>query len=75
MRFSIRDLLWLTVVVALGVVWLCDRARLSIVSNRLERAEQHIRADGWIVDWEDDDPFPIYKTPNPSAPATNLPID
>jgi hypothetical protein len=28
MRFSIRDLLWLTVVVALGIAWWVDRTRL-----------------------------------------------
>ena len=29
MRFTIRDLLWLTVVVALGVAWWIDRSRLA----------------------------------------------
>ena len=28
MRFTIRDLLWLTVVVALGVAWALDRTTL-----------------------------------------------
>jgi hypothetical protein len=29
MKFSIRDLLWLTVVVALAVAWWADRSRLA----------------------------------------------
>ena len=29
MKFIIRDLLWLTVVVALGVAWWVDRSRLT----------------------------------------------
>lgn len=29
MRFTIRDLLWLTVAVALGVAWWMDRGRLT----------------------------------------------
>jgi hypothetical protein len=37
MRFTIRDLLWLTVVVALGVAWWLDRGRLL---SRVERAER-----------------------------------
>ena len=37
MKFSIRDLLWLTVVVALGLGWWVDRGRLL---SRVERAEK-----------------------------------
>ena len=29
MKFTIRDLLWLTVVVALGVAWWVDRSQLT----------------------------------------------
>jgi hypothetical protein len=35
-RFTIRDLLWLTVVVAMGVAWWVDRGR-----NERKFAEQH----------------------------------
>jgi hypothetical protein len=38
-RFSIRDLLWLTVVVALGAAWWMDRSRYQI-------------SDPWAVDKE-----------------------
>jgi hypothetical protein len=32
-RFTIRDLLWLTVVVALALGWWVDRSRLAEVAN------------------------------------------
>jgi hypothetical protein len=36
-HFTIRDVLWLTVVVGLGVGWWVDRARLA---DRLRMAQQ-----------------------------------
>lgn len=36
-RFTIRDMLWVTVVVALGVGWWVDRSRLS---NQLEKYKE-----------------------------------
>jgi hypothetical protein len=33
MRFTIRDLIWLTVVVALGIGWWVDHRRLSVSYN------------------------------------------
>lgn len=36
MKFSIRDILWLTVVGALGVAWAVDRTRLAADVSRLE---------------------------------------
>lgn len=36
MHFRIRDLLWLTVVVALGVAWWVDRSRLIAAHERME---------------------------------------
>jgi hypothetical protein len=38
MRFSIRDLLWLTVVVALGVAWWLDRGRITAKAIDRDRA-------------------------------------
>ena len=29
-RFTIRDVLWLTVVVAMGCAWFCDHRRLTV---------------------------------------------
>ena len=37
MRFTIRDLLWLTVVVALGVAWWVDRSRFPSIENGVWR--------------------------------------
>lgn len=42
-RFTIRDLLWLTVVVGLAVGWWVDRTRLS---DRLRKAQQ-VRLENW----------------------------
>jgi hypothetical protein len=43
MRFTIRDLLWLTVVVALAAAWWMDRSRLA--PKALERDEWAFRAN------------------------------
>jgi hypothetical protein len=42
-RFSIRDVLWLTVVVALGVGWYLDNARLIAVNAELARRDAETR--------------------------------
>jgi len=42
-RFTIRDVLWLTVVVALVVVWRVDRSKLAY---RLRMAQQ-VRLENW----------------------------
>jgi len=39
-RFTIRDVLWLTVVVAMGVAWLVDRSGLARNLQEELRAEQ-----------------------------------
>jgi len=52
-RFTIRDVLWLTVVVALGVGWWLDRSRLEserddariFKQTEFEKMEREIRAD------------------------------
>ena len=45
MKFSIRDLLWLTVVAAFAVAWGVDRTRLAqtIESQKREQLEQALR--------------------------------
>ena len=40
MRFTIRDLLWLTLLAAVLVAWWVDRARLARRIDELERASQ-----------------------------------
>ena len=41
LRFTIRDLLWLTLVVALAVGWLTNRARMQIGLNDQIKQRQH----------------------------------
>jgi hypothetical protein len=57
-RFSIRDVLWLTVVVALAVGWWLN-SRPAKVTTELEWAAKHqelvnvLRTYGWQVTWEE----------------------
>lgn len=60
MRFSIRDLLWLTVVVALGVGWWLDRSALERERERHEEKAAFAagmveslmqRLDGYVPGW------------------------
>lgn len=39
-RFSLRDVFWLTLVVAVGVGWLIDGARISTLNRRLAEANE-----------------------------------
>ena len=64
MRFTIRDLLWLTVVVALGAGWARERQRVAELEDEA-RAELISRN----LTVEDD------AVPNPSAPDQNPPKD
>jgi len=41
-RFSIRDVLWLTVVVALGVTWLMDRDKIRRERDQLAKHEAQL---------------------------------
>jgi hypothetical protein len=43
-RFTIRDVLWLTVVVALSVAWWVDNKRIEKVIARLEKEGRQQRA-------------------------------
>jgi len=42
-RFTIRDVLWLTVVVACLVAWWIDRAGLSSANNALKNEQAELR--------------------------------
>jgi hypothetical protein len=46
-RFTIRDVLWLTVVVALGVGWFMEHRRADLEIDRLEDAALtiHVRPE------------------------------
>jgi hypothetical protein len=67
MRFTIRDMLWLTVVVALGVGWWVDRCRMT-----------GPRFSFYIKSGTAADPTGVIlapNPPNPAAPAEKLPND
>jgi hypothetical protein len=52
-RFTIRDVLWLTVVVALGVAWWADRTRITERAVKAERlASDHAaKLDNMFPRW------------------------
>jgi hypothetical protein len=63
MKFSIRDLLLLTVIVALAVGWWVDRAPLSAEIERLERLKRIQELP--ILDSYDHLPASQAPAPNP----------
>ena len=60
LRFSIRDLLWLTVVAAMATAWWLDRNSLKrspysedgIWQQRANSAAEVLMAQGWTVVWK-----------------------
>jgi len=55
-RFTIRDALWLTAVLAIGLAWWADRLRATparIWELRAQAAATLLREDGWNVSWTD----------------------
>jgi hypothetical protein len=52
-RFTIRDVLWLTVAVALGVVWFCDYQASAwsqrVAEAKLRLAEGELKDLSWSV--------------------------
>ena len=91
MTFSIRDLFWLTVVVALGLAWWVDRSQ-PVTTSRIKAMLQR---GGWTVEdggghiteymttdggptvtvWEFSDDQGAYRLPTSQAPAPKLPSD
>ena len=76
-RFTIRDVLWLTVVVAMGLGWWWDRHREnsseSLWKRRAESLAEMCREDGWDVKFEGElmsilTPLKRIPDDNPSAP-------
>lgn len=51
-RFTIRDMLWLTVVVALGVAWHVDRSQFVERHQKLEAKNEELRAKLTELDYE-----------------------
>jgi len=84
MRFSIRDLLLATVIVALALAWWVDhryQARTNQILFDMMRRETPWLVEGDITDWvanqmrqEAEEKRKSYVAPpNSSAPAPNLP--
>ena len=78
MRFSIRDLLLVTVIVALSVGWVVDHWRIEEEKRRLERSEAQWHAvansladamneQGWKVEIGDDANGSSWKMESPAA--------
>jgi len=77
MRFTIRDLLWLTVVVALGVAWWVDRSRLAARIDRLTPIAYPLVEPliGRITIQDEDESKLGIDLQDDSAPAQNPPKD
>ena len=64
-RFTIRDLIWLTVVVALAVAWWADRSRLA---RRISQFHEFL-----VFLEKDHNAFgrqsPMLRHPDPKAPS------
>jgi hypothetical protein len=77
MKFSIRDLFLVTVIVALAAGWWVDRSRLAVEFTRLKEdmalygSDANIRSDN--LSPEVLKRIPRRKLPNSSAPAPNPP--
>lgn len=84
-RFTIRDLLWLTVVVALVVGWGLDRGKLLSRLNRPGKMDVHVgelarglnAGETLEVQYSADGSYSVSVKPNPktssSQPASSLP--
>jgi hypothetical protein len=54
-RFTIRDVLWLTVVVALVVGWWLEHRSQTARIEALDKEVRHLRQQPWITDVDVDD--------------------
>ena len=71
MKFSIRDLFLVTMIVALAVGWLVDRSRLARRGDKAETEAEHWKE---ILELgERYGTYPARQLPNSSAPAPNSP--
>jgi len=52
-RFTIRDVLWLTALVALGLVWMLERQWLAVQNHRLRERVDHRESllDNYLPSW------------------------
>jgi hypothetical protein len=88
MKFTIRDLLWLTVVVALGVAWYVDHRRADVLADKVKvlreslmgvftlyRDEKFGPEHHMSMSLEDGEIIRARESRNSSGPAPNLPSD
>jgi lysylphosphatidylglycerol synthetase-like protein (DUF2156 family) len=64
-RFTIRDLLWLMVVVAVVLIWLIERRRYTaptVWRERAEAAAEVLQDEGYQTSWSRDSV--IFQTPS-----------
>ena len=77
MRFTIRDLLWLTVVAAVAVGWLIDARRRENASAELAKelavALRGLSAETMLAEMAKELEHGGRELRNPSAPAVNSP--
>ena len=71
-RVTIRDLFWLTVVVALGVAWWLDRGKLKSQIDRFAGGRTWSRD---LLELPQTFQMVRRSKPDPSAPARKLPSD
>jgi hypothetical protein len=76
MRFTIRDLLWLTVVVALGVAWVNSRFQLRELWYAKEMLQREVELLAAERDIERTARLELIDMmPKGSAPSNNTPKD
>jgi hypothetical protein len=86
MRFTIRDLLLVTVIVAVCAAWWVDRQAREVRVKQLEKALSEVTLYGAPIDWPGStvhivtgvmppelERIPMVTPPNPSAPAPTPP--
>ena len=59
-RFTIRDVLWLTVVVALAVSWRIDSERINTGVTKLENDRKKVESDRQQMQAEFDDKLTVF---------------
>ena len=65
-RFTIRDVLWLTVVVALGIGWWINRIQIQTQwSNRIETLRQDLQARELGISESEDGAYRVSPLPHP----------
>ena len=76
MRFSLRDLFWLTVVVAMAAGWWADRReqarRYENLKQGMQLLSQRMFQDGYRIGWNGQENTPVITSPSeqptPTAP-------